>query len=330
MKMSILISTCIKDEGVEVDSAQHETLSRVIETTEPDFDENSPQWLLWQQQKGQSLKKGSRGMRWHPLIIRWCLSVYFSSPAAYKQIASKRLGFLKLPHVNTLKQYCKFSTGGPGFNPDILKRLAEESSLPTLKEFQKNVTLIFDEMQIKSNLVYKRSTGKLIGFTAMGDVSEEFRKKFFSKYVKHDVHDTQVASSDSAKKYQRNIATHVIVYMVWGLFTNLCYSFSYFASTGFTSAQLDPCTMEATQVLESLGFLVRALVSDGASPNRKFNDIVSESVDSFYFTQNPFDRRRRIYLISDVPHLLKTTRNCFENSCWNKNTRNLHVCFSVF
>ena len=33
MKMSILISTCIKDEGVEVDSAQHETLSRVIETT---------------------------------------------------------------------------------------------------------------------------------------------------------------------------------------------------------------------------------------------------------------------------------------------------------
>ena len=49
-----------------------------------------------------------------------------------------------------------------------------------------------------------------------------------------------------------------------------------------------------------LGFLVRALVSDSASPNRKFYKIVSESVDSFYFTQNPFDRRRRIYLISDV------------------------------
>ena len=267
-------------------------------------------------------------MRWHPLIIRWCLSVYFSSPAAYKQIASKRLVFLKLPHVNTLKQYCKFSTKGPGFTPDILKRSAEEVSLPTLKEFQKNVTLIFGEMQIKSNLVYKRSTGKLIGFTAMGDVSEEFR--IFSEYVKHDVHDTQVGSSDSAKKYQRDIATHVNVFMVRGLLTNLCYPFAYFASTGFTSTQLYACTMEATQVLESLGFLVRALVSGGASPNRKFYNIVSEGVDSFYFTQNPFDRRKRIYLISNVPHLLKTTRNCFKNSCWNKNTRNLHVCFSVF
>ena len=57
MKMSILISTCIKDEGVEVDSAQHETLSIVIETTEPDFDENSPQWFLWQQKKSKVQKK---------------------------------------------------------------------------------------------------------------------------------------------------------------------------------------------------------------------------------------------------------------------------------
>ena len=63
MKMSISTNTCIKDEGVMVMSVQHETLSRGIETTDPDFDKNSSQWLL-------------------------CLSDYFSSPAAYKQIAS--------------------------------------------------------------------------------------------------------------------------------------------------------------------------------------------------------------------------------------------------
>ena len=42
MKMSILINACIKDEGVVVDSAQPESLSRNIETVEPDLDENSP------------------------------------------------------------------------------------------------------------------------------------------------------------------------------------------------------------------------------------------------------------------------------------------------
>ena len=91
--------------------------------------------------KNKVQKKRSRGTIWHPLIIRWCLSVYFSSPAAYKQIANKRLGFLKLSSCEQLKQYCKFSTGGPGFNTEILKRLAEEASLPTLKEFQKKCNL---------------------------------------------------------------------------------------------------------------------------------------------------------------------------------------------
>lgn len=102
---------------------------------------------------------------------------------------------------------------------------------------------------------------------------------------------------------QQKSTKGILQLMVRGLFTNLCYPFAYFASTGFTSAQLYPCTMESTQVLESLESLFQALVSDGASPNRNFFNIVSEGVDWFYFKQNPLDRRRRMYLISDVPHL---------------------------
>ena len=40
-------------------------------------------------------------------------------------------------------------------------------------------------MQIRSYLVYKRSTGKLIGFITTGDVAEEFYT--FSGYVEHNV-----------------------------------------------------------------------------------------------------------------------------------------------
>ena len=96
--------------------------------------------------------------------------------------------------------------------------------------------------------------------------------------------------------------------MVRGLFSKLCYPFAYFASTGFTSAQLYPCTIEATQVLESIGFLVCAFVSDGASPNRKFYKMMVQRDEGMFCPVNPFDRSRRIYFISDVPHGLKTTR----------------------
>ena len=68
----------------------------------------------------------------------------------------------------------QITAAGPAFNTDIIKRLAEDPSISSLKDYQKNVSLIFDEMQIKADVVYRRSTGKLIGFTAMGDINEEF------------------------------------------------------------------------------------------------------------------------------------------------------------
>ena len=97
------------------------------------FDENTPMGLLWQQQYELS-QKSPKGMRWHPLIIRWCLSIYQSSPAAYRHIASKCDNFLVLPHINTLKKYINFTDPMIGFNPDIIKQLIKDSKLEVLEE----------------------------------------------------------------------------------------------------------------------------------------------------------------------------------------------------
>ena len=58
--------------------------------------------------------------------------------------------------------------------------------------------------------------------------------------------------------------------MVRGLFSSLCYPFGHFASEGFNSDQLYHCAWEAIGILESLSLKVRAVVADGAAPNRKF------------------------------------------------------------
>ena len=57
----------------------------------------------------------------------------------------------------------------------MIDRLIEDSNLISLDDYQKNITLIFDEMKIKSDLVYSKGTGKLVGLTDMGDINEEFR-----------------------------------------------------------------------------------------------------------------------------------------------------------
>ena len=46
----------------------------------------------------------SKGNEMAPSYLRWCLSIFHVSPAAYKQIASKRNKFLALSHINALKK----------------------------------------------------------------------------------------------------------------------------------------------------------------------------------------------------------------------------------
>lgn len=69
--------------------------------------------------------------------------------------------------------------------------------------------------------------------------------------------------------------------MARGLFSTFCNPFAYFASTVFKSAQLYPCTIEVAHVLESIGFLIRAFVSDGASSRKFYEMMVQRDKDMF-------------------------------------------------
>ena len=51
-----------------------------------------------------------------------------------------------------------FTTVQTGFNPDILKRLADDAKVTESPDREKLVVMAFDEMQIKSNLVYHKGT----------------------------------------------------------------------------------------------------------------------------------------------------------------------------
>ena len=80
--------------------------------------------------------------------------------------------------------------------------------------------------------------------------------------------------------------------------------------------------------LESLGFNVTVLTCDGASANRKFYKMHSprDSQSVTYKTSNRYsDDGREIYFMADVPHLIKTVRNCWSNSFGHSCSRALWV-----
>ena len=161
-------------------------------------------------------------------------------------------------------------------------------------------------------------SGKIFGFTDVGSLANEISS--FERRCKGEE--------------EPPVATHVLVLMIRGIFSNLHSPIGYYPTTGASSNDLFSCIWEAIEFVETAGFRVRALVSDDAShtsPNRKFyrmhSPIASTATSVTYCTPHKLDPTRNLYFICDVPHLLKTARNNFENSHYHNKTRTLHVSF---
>ena len=83
-KLEKRIEKLVKKEGVVLHEEDNEPLVRaIVRKEECPFEKGSAMALLWQQQKTASHFKKSTSMRWHPVIIRWALSIYLRSSGNY-------------------------------------------------------------------------------------------------------------------------------------------------------------------------------------------------------------------------------------------------------
>ena len=175
-------------------------------------------------------------------------------------------------------------------------------------------------MKIKERLIFDKYNDQLVGFVTLDNVS-------------NCLMDLKRKCSSSA--LAATIATHMLVLMVRGVTIHLCFPFAQFPTDDITAYQLYSLVMDAILQLEMLGFKVISMTCNGALPNRKLCKILSSNLTSNdsgvpYKMLNPYtDENRDLYLISDVPHLLKTTRNCWANSYVHSCSRRLLVSVCV-
>lgn len=104
-KYAHLLKKVIRREGVKICQEDEEDVQALLNEVAPTIeqDRDSPQYVLWQEQKKFNALKEKRQMRWHPLIIRFALSLFYSSRAAYRTAANS--GFwhcLQSAHYETI------------------------------------------------------------------------------------------------------------------------------------------------------------------------------------------------------------------------------------
>ena len=242
-RLKAKLSEVIETSGVHLDADTSHDLETIMEEEETriTYSEESFQSIFWKQQKEVLIRKGNskKGIRWHPLMIKWCLYLRHQSRKAYETL--QQSGCISLPSQRTLRDYSHSVRAGSGFTYEVDQQLLQAANLENSPDFHKLVCLLIDEMHIKEDLVYNKYTGKLIGFVDLGEINNHLTK-FEQTLNEND--DTPV------------LAKSMVVMMVKGLFTNLQFPYVQYPCTSLVGEQLFCPFWNAISHLERMGFKV--------------------------------------------------------------------------
>ena len=247
--------------------------------------------LFWQQQK-QLFTRSPKGCRYHPMIIRFCLSLASKSKSAYEELRNSNI--LRLPSTRTLFDYKNLIKPGTGFRKEMIDNLCEITK--DYSNVERYIVLLIDEMKIRSNLVFNKYAEELNGFLDLGEPQINYNML-----------------EDESK-----LATYMLCLYLRGIATNLKYRFAHFATSGATATQMFSLFWKAVSLLQfNCNLWVIAATLDGASSNRKLFRMLGGELKRAKVvnkTRNIVAPERWIFLFSDVPHLIITYRNSLLSS----------------
>ncbi len=228
--------------GHTLNKELHNDFSTLMKEQSSKIDQTYPKGsfahLFWQEQLKAASLTDNRQMRWHPLIIRWCINMKLLSSSTYH--ATRTAGFIKLPSERTLRDYTHYFKQKAGYQVEVLKQLQEESKVDELPGNKQFCGIIIDEMKIREGLVYDKTTGEVCGYCEIGDINDELAAL-----------QTQCLGKDTLQ-----IAKYMLVVMVRGILFKLEFAFAHFACTDLTGEQIFPIVWEAIRLVESIGLKV--------------------------------------------------------------------------
>lgn len=307
------IDKLIQKEGVKVDLSVSNDFKNILNNLNLNEmiaeKKITPQQALFLEQQLKALSaKSPNGRRWHPTMIRFALSIFHKSPAAYGALYES--GVLTLPCRRTLFDYTHFKPIKDGIHYEVLESVAKE--VEKLKLYQRYHTLMCDEMYISKSLVYEKHTGRIIGYVTLDEVQQELDS-------------LQCFLEDPlAEPSHPPVASKILVFFIKGVSSGVKEAIATYAVDTLTKEQLYRWSWDVIGKCERSGIAIIAYVSDGSPINRAFikmNKPYTEGCDVIYDTLNKAapesvlnkdkTKERVLYFIADVPHLIKTIRNGF-------------------
>lgn len=319
-RLKSCVNVATEQHGIYIEDALETDIKLIMEEKGNEirktYNADSFQCIFWNQQLELLKLKDKRQIRWHPMMIRWCLSLKLLSSASYHALRSSKL--VTLPSERTLRDYTHIVKAKTGFSAEIDAQLCREANMDSISDHEKYVCLVFDEVKIKEDLVFDKHSLQLVGFVQIGDINSHLSK-------------FESCSMPQQTPTAPKLATHMISFMVSGIMSDLQFPYVSFPCSTISGDQLYSMVWGCIRRLETCGFKVIAITCDGASSNRTFMKLHHSGGNLTYKTTNPYaNEDRPLFFISDPSHLIKTVRNCWANSYGHSYTRKLKVYMFVY
>jgi hypothetical protein len=232
-------------------------------------------------QRSALSKRSTRGTKWSTSTVKNGLKLHFScGPTGYKELLSQ--GYPLPSHRTLLRsmQHVKFDSGILG---EVFHYLGIKVASMTVEERECCLTL--DEMSITAGVEFDIRSGRFIG-------------------------DVSLPGHSGA-------ATHGLVFMLGGIATRWKQTVAYYFTSNATDGSvLADIVSEIIVRCNGIGLNVAAVTSDMGSSNRamwKKLGIVSGKDALVNCFAHPCVAGTFVYVLADVPHLVKNLRNHIVN-----------------
>ena len=171
-RLNAKILAHVKSSGVCVSNDVHSDLTILMDEMSDNIksqSSDSVQRLFWEQQLQSAKLKDHRQMRWHPMMIRWCLFLKSKSTVGYEALRN----VIKLPSSRTLRDYTHVYHGKVGFQVEVDQQLITELNINDLPEWEKHIEIVFDEMKIKDGIIFDKYNFEILGYVNLGEVTNQ-------------------------------------------------------------------------------------------------------------------------------------------------------------
>ena len=227
-------------------------------------------------------------MKYDAGFLMQCMLMRIKSRAAYIHLRKTKL--LPLPSLPTLRRLISSLPCTFGFNKFALKAI-KQALINKPASFRIG-TLMWDEMAIETSIEFDAQKLKFEGFVDFGDLGVDVKAQL------------------------GKMADHALVYIFRPFRLQWIQPIAVFATKGAAPGDIIHDIMQrAIMALFHQGAVVKAVVCDGASTNKKAAELCNISSHATKLARhsfmNPALKDERIFFFFDVPHIIKCIRNNF-------------------